>query len=459
MKVYSIILAGGKGTRLWPISREEYPKQFCRILERSLFSMTVERALMFSSPEEILIVTNRAHEVLVKREIEDMGVEIPEENILLEPEMRSTLPAIYYAALEIERREGDATVAVLPSDHYLEANENYRRAFEEAFKAAKNHIVTFGIIPRRAHTGYGYIKPGERIESFENVFRVEKFVEKPDEERAKKYVEEGYLWNSGMFAFTLESLKEECKAHQSEIAESLERDGENAYCRLPSLSFDHGIMERTRRAVVVKLDVLWSDLGSFDSLYEILPKDEDENAVRGELLKIDSKRNLVHSETGRLIALVDVDDLIVADLPDALLICRRGAGERIREVVNILSERGDERARIPPTVERPWGSFTVLSESEEFKIKKIVVKPGKRLSLQRHNRRCEHWMVVKGTAKVRVGDEEKILRPGEHVFIPLREIHRLENPGDEELEIIEVQLGDYFGEDDIERIEDDFGRK
>jgi len=458
MKIYSIILAGGKGTRLWPVSREEYPKQFCKIFERSLFSMSIERALMFSSPEEIMIVTNRAHEVLVKREIEEMKIEIPENNILLEPEMRGTLPAIYCAALEIERREEDAIIEVLPSDHYLETDENYRRAFEEAFEAAKNHIVIFGVIPRRAHTGYGYVKPGERIEGFENVFRVEKFVEKPDEERARKYIEEGYLWNSGIFVFTLKNLKKECRIHQSEIVERLEKEGENAYSKLPSLSFDHGIMEKTENAAVLKLDVLWSDLGSFDSIYEILPKDESGNAVRGEFLKIDSERNLVHSETRRLIALVDVDDLIVVDSPDAMLVCRRGRGERIRELVEILSKRGDERARVPPTVERPWGSFTVLAESEEFKIKSIVVKPGRRLSLQRHKRRCEHWMVVRGTARVRVGNEEITLKPGEHVFIPMREVHRLENPGQDELEIIEVQLGDYFGEDDIERIEDDFGR-
>jgi|Deesub1362B_J571_1020462.scaffolds.fasta_scaffold00041_69 mannose-1-phosphate guanylyltransferase/mannose-6-phosphate isomerase len=459
MEVYSIILAGGKGTRLWPLSREEYPKQFYNLFDKSLFRRTAERALLFSSPQNTLIVTNKTHEILVERELERMEVEIPRENVLFEPEMRGTLPAIYYSILEIKKREEeDALIIVFPSDHFIEVNEEYHKVFREALKVGKKYIVTFGIVPRRPHTGYGYIKPGRRIEGFENAFFVEKFVEKPDEKTARRYVEEGYFWNSGMFVFSLKTLEEECKCHQYEIAKMLENNGEKAYPRLPEISFDCGIMEKTSKAAVLRLNVLWSDLGNFDSIYETFEKDENGNVAIGESVCIESRDNLIYSTSDRLVALIDVSDIIFVETSDASLICRRGSSERVKELVRILEERGDERARVSPTVHRPWGSFTVIGESERWKAKKIFVKPRRRLSLQKHHHRSEHWIVIRGNAKVRVGEFEKILKSGEHIFIPLGEVHRLENPEDVPLEIIEIQLGDYLGEDDIERLEDDFGR-
>ncbi|RLI89851.1 MAG: mannose-1-phosphate guanylyltransferase/mannose-6-phosphate isomerase [Archaeoglobales archaeon] len=453
--MYTVILAGGGGTRLWPLSREQCPKQFIKLFDdTSLFQKTFERALLFSKTDEIYVVTNEKHKFMILEQLSEKGFQIHEENILLEPVAKNTLPAIYFAVKTITEKHGDAKIAVLPSDHIIEVNENYRKAFQVAEKLAESKLVTFGIKPTRPHTGYGYIKPGKEIDGG---YEVGAFVEKPDFEKAKEYIEKGYLWNSGMFLFRSSVFIEECRKFQPELVEAFKGDLRDAYGKVPEVSIDYGIMEKTEKAAVVKLDVFWSDVGSFDALYDVLEKDSNGNVAKGECILLDSNNNFILGE--RLIATVGINDAIVVDTRDAILVCSKEKAQRVKDVVEILKSRGDERVEVHKTVYRPWGSFTVLEEGEFYKIKKITVLPKRRLSLQRHYHRSEHWVVVKGTARVTVGDREFLLRKGESTFIPTGEIHRLENPGLITLELIEVQIGEYLGEDDIERFQDDFGRK
>jgi len=457
--MYTLILAGGKGTRLWPLSRELMPKQFIRFFNgNSLFQMTVRRALLLSSPDEIYVVANREYKFRVLDDLSDIGVKVPEDNVLLEPRGRNTLPAIYWGVKTVSERKGKSKILVLPSDHYIDPNENYVRAVREGEGIADEYIVTFGVKPTRPHTGYGYIKPGEKLKSG---FRVDEFREKPDEERAKIYLSQGYLWNSGMFLLDTDLFMEEVKRVIPSVAEAFSSsDLEGAYESVPDISIDKGLMERTDKAAVIPLDVSWSDLGGFNSLYEILGKDEMENAFRvnsnGSYIQLRSSGNLVITE--RLTAIVGVSNLVIVDTGDALLVADRKEDQGVREVYEELIRRGDERALVHRTVYRPWGSYTVLENGDRYRVKRITLLPGRRLSLQRHYNRSEHWVVVRGTAKIIIDGEERVLRPGESTFIPMGSVHRLENPGKIDLEVIEVQIGDYLGEDDIERLEDDYKR-
>ncbi|ASJ11965.1 mannose-1-phosphate guanylyltransferase/mannose-6-phosphate isomerase [Thermococcus thioreducens] len=458
----TLILAGGKGTRLWPLSRELMPKQFIRMFdEYSLFQKTVQRALTFSKPDEIFVVTNDMYRFRVLDDLRELGLELPENNILLEPKGKNTLPAIFWGIQRIEEAFGDSVVAVLPSDHLIDANENYVKAFRNAEKLARDYLVTFGVKPTKPHTGYGYIKPGEKLEGG---YLVAEFKEKPDLETAKRYVENDYYWNSGMFMFDTGIFTDEVRKHALNVYEAFEKaeSVEKAYELVPELSVDYGVMEKTDRAAVVPLNVYWNDLGSFDAIYEVMEKDESGNAVKvggrkGYHIGINSRNNLVM--TSRLTATVGVEDLIIIDTDDALLIAHRGEGQRVKEVYKRLKELNDERVMVHRTAYRPWGSYTVLEEGDRYKIKRLSVLPGKKLSLQMHYHRSEHWVVVRGTAKVRVGEKEILLRPGESTFIPAGVIHRLENPGKVVLEVIETQIGEYLDEDDIVRFEDDFGRE
>ena len=457
----TLILAGGKGTRLWPLSRELMPKQFIRIFDStSLFQKTIERALKFSKPKEIFVVTNKEYKFRVLDDLKELGLEIPEENILLEPIGKNTLPAIYWGMKIIEENYGRSKVAVLPSDHLIKVDENYITAFEKAEQLANNYFITFGIRPTKPHTGYGYIKPGEKLEGG---YKVDEFKEKPDYDTAKQYVENGYYWNSGMFLFDSTLFIDEVIRVAPKVYTAFEeaKNMEEAYEKVPDISVDYGVMEKTDKAAVVPLNTYWNDLGSFDAIYEAFGKDKTGNAVRisgfkGEYINIDSKNNLVITE--RLTATVGVEDLIIIDTGDALLVAKKGETQKVKEVYRKLVESNDERAIVHKTAYRPWGSYTVLEEGERYKIKRLTVLPGNRLSLQRHYHRSEHWVVVRGTAKVKIGDKELLLRPGESTFIPAGVVHRLENPGKVTLEVIETQIGEYLGEDDIERFQDDFGR-
>ncbi|AAB90149.1 mannose-1-phosphate guanylyltransferase/mannose-6-phosphate isomerase [Archaeoglobus fulgidus] len=446
----TLILAGGKGTRLWPLSRELMPKQFIKLFSESLFQKTVKRALYLSSPDEIYVITNKEYRFRVLDDLEEIGISIPEENIILEPEAKNTLPAICLGV----KAAGEGKFAVLPSDHLIKADEEYLNAFRSAEKLSENYIVTFGITPTRPHTGYGYIKPGKELEGG---FEVEQFKEKPSRELAEEYVSKGYLWNSGMFVFDSKVFVEELKELAPEFAKVLE-EGEEAYKQIPEASFDYAILEKSGRVAVVPIKTFWSDLGNFDSIYEVMEKDERGNAIKSEsCIPVDSENNLVITQ--RLTALIGLRDLIVIDTDDALLVARRGEAEKVREVYRLLAEKGDKAVEVHRTAHRPWGSYTVLEENKSYKIKRITVKPKKRLSLQRHYHRSEHWVVVKGTARIVVDGNEILLRSGESTFVPAGAIHRIENPGKIPLEIIEIQIGEYLEEDDIERFEDDFGRR
>ncbi len=444
----TIILAGGRGTRLFPLSREDYPKQFLRFNGQSLFQMAVKRALLISKPDDIYIVTNKKYESIILQHLSEINVSA---KIVTEPMSRNTLPAIYMGMKKIFEDCGSSKVAVLPSDHVIDANEEFVKAFKNAEKLSNDYLITFGIKPTKPHTGYGYIKPSRRLRFG---FKVEKFIEKPDLESAKRYVKEGYLWNSGMFVFTTELFFEECKKYASDIVKILESECD--YSKLPDISVDKGVLEKSNRVAVIPLSVYWNDLGSYDAIYEILEKDPDGNAVKGEFIGIDSKDNLIISDG--LVTAVDVRDIVLVKTKDVTLVCSRGSTQKVRDLFNMLKERGDERVDHHVTVYRPWGSYTVLEEGSFYKIKRITVLPKKRLSLQMHYHRSEYWVVVKGTAKVTVGEREFLLKRGESTYIPAGTKHRLENPGLLPLEIIEIQIGEYLGEDDIIRFADDYGR-
>ena len=446
----TLILAGGSGTRLFPLSREHYPKQFIPLFDNeSLFQKTIKRALLFSSPQDIAIVTNKEHRFLVRDQLAAIGCN---SKVIEEPVGRNTLPAIYYGVREVARGEPE-TVAVLPSDHLITATGSFLAAFRRAEHLTKDYLVVFGVRPTSPHTGYGYIRPGD---SLGDGSLVDAFVEKPDLATAGRYVADGYLWNSGMFCFDADLFLSECEVCAPDVVRAFEQPVEEAYRAVPSLSIDYGIMEKTRRAAVVPLEADWNDVGNFDALYAALQKNGDANAVRGEHIGIDSSANLIIAD--RLVATVGVRDLAIVETKDAILIAARNEAQRVGEIAKALREKGDSRALFHTQVHRPWGSYTNLEEGRSYKIKRVTVPPKRRLSLQMHHHRSEHWVVVTGCAEVTIADKTYLLRNGESTFVPAGTVHRLANPGLLPLELIEVQIGEYTGEDDIVRFEDDFER-
>lgn len=450
--MYTIILAGGSGTRLFPLSRTTYPKQFIPLLgHESLFQITVKRALLYSKPEEIYIVTNKGHKYLVEDQLNQIGIE---GNILLEPCGKNTLPAITYAALEIQKKEQTTTILVLPSDQLVEDDENYKTAVHTAEGLAKEHLVAFGIIPTSPHTGYGYILPGE---SLKKGYKIEKFVEKPDMQTAEKYLREGYLWNSGMYCFSADIFIDELHTYAPEIAEAFTLPIAEAYEKTPRISIDYGLMEKTKKPAVIPLKSKWSDVGSFDALYAVQEKDGQRNVVKGEYLTPDGQDNIIISD--RLVATIGLSDIAVIDNPDVLLICPKNQSQRVGEITTLLKTAGDERADLHTTVHRPWGQYTILLKGTSYLIKRLIIHPGNRLSLQYHHHRSEHWIVVSGTAEVTNDNNTFFVRTGESTFIPAGIKHRLSNPGLIPLEVIEVQIGELLSEDDIVRIDDDFHRE
>ncbi|WP_394701111.1 mannose-1-phosphate guanylyltransferase/mannose-6-phosphate isomerase [uncultured Methanolobus sp.] len=434
-----------------------YPKQFLKLNGNSLFQDTVLRCLEISKITEIFVVTNKSQKFFVIRQIEEMGHKIPVDNILLEPVGRNTLPAISFGMHEIKQRFGKSTVGVFSSDHILEKKS--MDIFKNAEKLASDYLLTFGIVPTSPHVGYGYIKPTNPVE---NGFIVSDFKEKPDACTAEMYLEEGYLWNSGMFLLDTDIFFEELSIFAPEIYAIFDNSKNiwESFDEMPSISIDHGIMEKSNRVAVIKLDKKWSDLGSYKAIYEEFDKDENNNIILNcDDALIDSSGNLIHSKTGKIVSLIDVNNMVVVDTLDALLVCPRESSQKVQGVVSSLNEKDDERVKLHQKVYRPWGSYTVLESSERHKIKNIVVLPEKKLSLQLHHHRSEHWVVVTGMAHVQVDEDQYFLRQGESTFIQAGVKHRLSNPGKLSLEIIEVQLGDYVEEDDIVRFEDEYGRK
>jgi len=447
----SIILAGGVGTRLWPLSREYYPKQFIQLDGNSLFQQTFERAARLSAPDEIYVVTNEIHRYLVRNQIEELGHTVADDHLLAEPAGKNTLPAIAWALQRIRSASPVATAVVFPSDHLL--GEPALDQIRAAEPLAKKNLVTFGIRPASPHTGYGYIRPGKRL-PLGNA--VDEFREKPDEKTAKEYVKNGYLWNSGIFLLSTDCFFSELKKYQPKLYAAFAGDSPVNYEGLDSISIDYGLLEHSKKVAVVTLETTWSDLGTFKALYDVEHHDADGNVGKAEFLA--ACNNYVHAP-GKHVGLIGVHDLIVVDTADALLVCDTAKAEQVKQLVSRYNEQALEVTKFHRKVYRPWGSYTVLEDTPFYKIKRVTVKPRQKLSLQLHHHRSEHWIVVSGTAEVILNTETRLLHQGESTFVRSGTRHRLKNPGVIPLEVIEVQLGEYLKEDDIVRFEDDYGRE
>lgn len=465
--MYALILAGGSGTRLWPLSREHFPKQYLTLgrSRGSLFQETVTRLAPQTPPHKLIVVTHRDQRGEIERQLTAVELDAGAVTLLGEPRSRNTAPAIGLGAWFLWRREGPAAImAVLPSDHYIPDREHFAGLLRRAGAAAVRYgLVTFGISPHYPETGYGYICCGERLDEYS--FAVERFVEKPSREVAEEYLKDNrFLWNSGMFMFQVGPLIQAYRDHLPEMAALLdgidfteESSIDEAYARITPLSIDYGIMERATGVAVIPTRITWSDVGSFDALHQVSPRDEAGNYSEGRTLLLDTRDSLIISRS-RLVAAVGLEGTAVVETPDALMVCPLERAQEVRELAGELEKRGEPEYLHHRTIHRPWGSFTSLETGEGYQVKRITVEPGKRLSLQSHCHRSENWVVVRGTALITVGEERLQRGEGETAFIPVGAKHRLENPGPEPLEVIEVQSGGYLGEDDITRYEDDFGR-
>jgi len=463
--ILPVILSGGSGTRLWPLSREAYPKQFLALAgEQTMLQATWQRVEPIAGRAP-LVVANEEHRFVAAEQLQQLGV-VPQA-ILLEPVGRNTAPAIAVAALEATLEDGDPVLLVLPSDHVIADEAAFRAAVLSALPAAKEgKLVTFGIVPTGPETGYGYIKASSGGE----VRAVDRFVEKPDAETAQQYVQSGeYFWNSGMFLFKASRYLAELELFQPDMLAAsrnawqlARRDADftrldkEAFAVVPADSIDYAVMEKTADAVVVPLDAGWNDVGSWTALRDVSAQDADGNAHHGDVIAIDCRNTYAYGE--RLIALVGLDDVIVVETDDAVMVGRSDRMQEIKQVVARLKADARPEATWHRKVYRPWGAYDSIDNGERFQVKRITVKPGGTLSLQMHHHRAEHWVVVSGTAEVTRGDEVILLGENQSTYIPLGVTHRLRNPGKLPLELIEVQSGSYLGEDDIVRFEDTYGR-
>jgi len=464
--IYAVILAGGIGSRFWPLSRSTTPKQLLSVVgDESLLQATIKRLNPLIPPEKVFVVTNEEQAELIRIHLSYEGESLSP-GYIVEPMGRNTAPAIGLAALRLYEIDPEAVMAVLPADHIIRDNENFRdHLVKGADLARKGHLVTFGVIPTTPETGYGYIKSGAALEGEVGpAFKVERFVEKPDKERAEVYLAEGgYYWNSGIFLWKVNRILEEIKLHLPRTFECLMdiRDGvdmSGAYEGMDAISIDNGILEKADDVAVIPADFNWSDMGSWNSFGEILGPDRDGNVVKGRVVNLGSSNSVIFG-CNRVVAAIGLKDMILVDTPDATLVCPKERAQDVKAVVEVLKEKGYTEHAVHRTTRRPWGSYTVLEKGPGYKIKKIVVKPGQRLSLQLHHRRSEHWVVLKGRARVRRGEDVRIVSVNESLDIPVGVKHRLDNPDDTPLEIIEVQNGSYLEEDDIIRFDDDFQRE
>lgn len=465
-----LILSGGSGTRLWPISRRNLPKQFLSLAgSETLFQQTLRRAMALPDVAAPVVVASDDQRFLAAEQLQELGVEKP--SILLEPVARNTAPAIAVGALEALARDADAMMLVLPADHLVADSDAFAQAVASALPLAQEGwLVTFGIRPDRPETGFGYIRRGNSLA--DGVFKVEQFVEKPPLDVAQGYIDSGsYDWNSGMFLFRatryLEELGEHAPAmlaaahHAYESANTdldfIRLDAE-AFAAAPGDSIDYAVMEKTSHAAVVPVSCGWSDIGSWDALWLAADKDIDGNHLEGDVIAIDTKGSLVHSHNRHLVATIGLDDVVVVTTPDATLVARRDASQDVKKVVEQLKSAGRSEHDLHRVVRRPWGSYDSLESGDRFQVKRIVVKPGAALSLQMHHHRAEHWIVVKGVAEVTCDDKVFLLAENQSTYLPLGSRHRLRNPGKVPVELIEVQSGSYLGEDDIIRFDDVYGR-
>lgn len=478
--LHPVVLSGGSGTRLWPLSRQNQPKQFLSLIgDHSLFQETVLRASRLPGAQAPVTVCSDDHRFMVGEQLNALGM--PSGGILLEPMARNTAPAIALAALHLVARDPDATMLVLPADHLIEDEAAFRDAVQSALAlAGEGWLVTFGIRPDYAETGYGYILRGEPLgseplgsEPLKNEgFRVARFVEKPDLATAERYVaEDTYAWNSGMFLFQARRYLEELTRHAPLIAGAAReahararadldfiRINGDAFAASPSDSIDYAVMEKTDRAAVVPVSCGWSDIGSWSSLWSVAERDEDGNRHEGDVISVDTRGSLVRASERRMIATLGVEDLVVIDTADATLVARKDRVQDVKAIVDRLKAAGRTEHLFHRKVYRPWGSYDSIGVGERFQVKKIVVKPGAALSLQKHSHRAEHWIVVSGVAEVTCDGRVFDLHENESTYIPQGSVHRLRNNGSQPVVLIEVQSGAYLGEDDIVRLEDAYGR-
>lgn len=466
--IIPIIMAGASGTRLWPLSRSLYPKQFLSLInENSLLQETLKRLDGLNCLPPV-IVSNNEHRFIVAEQLRQFGVD--DFQIILEPVGRNTAPAVALAALKSLELHGDHHMLVLAADHAIQDIEAFHAAVLAAEQeSVDNKLVTFGIVPTKPETGYGYIKKGEQVKN--SVFKVNSFVEKPDLETAKNYLEQKcYLWNSGMFMFKasvyLDELKKfrpdilaACKESLSSASTDLDfiRLNSDVFAECPDESIDYAVMEKTQDCVVIPLDADWSDIGSWTSLWEISEKDEHENVSHGDVINYNSRNNYIYSE-GSLISTVGVNNLIIVQTKDALLVAQQDNVQDIKKIVEILKKQKRSEHISHREVYRPWGRYDSVERGDRYQVKRITVKPGECLSTQMHHHRAEHWVVVAGTAKVTCGERTFFVTENESTFIPIGTVHTLENPGKIPLEVIEIQSGVYLGDDDIVRLSDKYGR-
>lgn len=461
--MFGIILAGGSGSRLWPLSRELYPKQLLNLnSDKSLLQATFERLESCMDKKNILSITNTKHSSNVKMQLSNFS---DNPIVLSEPVSKNTAPAIAVATKYIVQKQGeDEIIIVVPSDHLIENNVRFADTVKKGEKLAKEgYIVTFGIEPSYPETGYGYINVAD---SLDVGYKVKEFVEKPDVDTAKKYLEAGtYYWNSGIFMFKASVMLDEIKKTQPEISKLLDNfdfsESDNVpfteFDKMPNISIDYAVMEKSDKIALVKMESDWNDLGSWQSIYDVSPKDENGNVFIGHVLDKDSKNSFVYSSS-KLVASIGLEDTVIVETEDAILACKKDKTQDVKHIFETLKKQNDNTFLVHKTVYRPWGFYTVIAQGKGFQSKIIHVNPGQKLSVQSHNHRSEHWVVLTGMAKVILEGSELILSPGHSIDIPVKAVHSLQNPYEGDLEIIEVQKGDILLEEDIIRYEDIYGR-
>jgi mannose-1-phosphate guanylyltransferase/mannose-6-phosphate isomerase len=464
LPLFSVILAGGSGTRFWPLSRSQYPKQVLRLLgSESLLQSTIERLLPRIPRSQLAVVSNAAQADVINLDLFHKGW--TDIRVWLEPLGRNTAAAVGLAAVLMDREKDAEIMAVFPADHHIGNQAGLFQALDQGAELAQaGYLVTFGLTPTRPDTGYGYIKAGKAVTTPGGGCHVAQFIEKPELNRARAFLREGgYFWNSGIFMFRRQVILEAMARHLPELFQELRLVGEGkqsleeAYRQIPSISLDHGIMEKAENVVVVPADLGWSDVGTWETFYNLADKDSRGNALVGRAEDLDSRNCLVFTQN-RLVATIGLEDIFVIDTADASLVCHRDRVQDVKNLVERLSSQNLAESVHHPTVERPWGRYTVVDAGPGFQVKQLEVYPGQSLSLQLHEHRAEHWVVVQGQARITIGKETREVVTNESVFVPLRTPHRLENPGPGPLRIIEVQTGSYLGEDDIVRLADDFWR-
>jgi mannose-1-phosphate guanylyltransferase/mannose-6-phosphate isomerase len=472
-QLYAVILAGGSGTRFWPWSRELYPKQMLALLgSNSLFQETLLRIQEAIPPPKTFIVTNERHAFDLKAQTTSIA---PGYRFLLEPEMKNTAPAIGLAALHLQREDPEAIMAVMPADHLVKTPSRFLDLLRGSTEPAqRGFLVTFGIRPTRPETGFGYLKAKVSLPALAalpgKILQVERFVEKPNLKSAQRYLASGHFyWNSGIFVWMASTILKEIQAHLPRLYQCLKeiepflgtpqekQAVATAYGSVEPISIDYGVMEKSSAVALIEADIGWHDVGTWNALDEVCPRDASGNIKSGNLLDFGSQNSILLAGS-RILATVGLQEMVVVDTEDATLICPKDQTQRVKQVAEEIKNRGLEQGFIHRTVHRPWGQYTVLEKGEGYKIKKIVVDPGGRLSLQLHRHRSEHWVVLSGFGRVRIQDQSFELHPHQSTFVPVSAKHRLENPGPTPLHIIEAQIGDYVEEDDIERFDDDYGR-